>query len=180
MHITGDDSCRLINVNKINCSYCISRSYKCHWCQEFKEQFANLSSKERCGERHQMESKCKGEKIIPWNNERKEQDNIGKLDLVRNNDINSTIQLKPQKVSIELSPQQEVRVPISYKRSGDYPMDLYYLMDLSCTMKENKKLLGEIGKDLKNAMSNITKNPRFGFGSYVDKPVMPYSAFNIE
>lgn len=55
------------------------------------------------------------------------------------------------------------------------PLDLYYLMDLSQSMEDDKKKLSLLGKELTKRMSKITKNFKLGFGSFVDKPIMPYA-----
>jgi len=55
-----------------------------------------------------------------------------------------------------------------------YPVDLYYLMDLSKSMEDDKEKLSALGAQLSTAMKNITSNFRLGFGSFVDKVLMPY------
>lgn len=63
---------------------------------------------------------------------------------------------------------------MSYKQAEDYPVDLYYLMDLSKSMEDDKEKLSKLGSLLAETMTNITSNFRLGFGSFVDKVVMPY------
>ena len=53
-------------------------------------------------------------------------------------------------------------------------MDLYYLMDLSKSMEDDKEKLSALGDLLAETMQNLTSNFRLGFGSFVDKVVMPY------
>lgn len=65
-------------------------------------------------------------------------------------------------------------VHMSYTQAEDYPVDLYYLMDLSRSMYDDKEKLSELGNLLAESMMNITSNFRLGFGSFVDKVVMPY------
>jgi len=62
----------------------------------------------------------------------------------------------------------------AYSQAEDYPVDLYYLMDLSKSMEDDKKKLSDLGQLLVESMSKITSNFRLGFGSFVDKVVMPY------
>ena len=61
-----------------------------------------------------------------------------------------------------------------YEQAQDYPVDLYYLMDLSKSMEDDKEKLSALGDLLAATMQNITSNFRLGFGSFVDKVVMPY------
>ncbi|XP_055305267.1 integrin beta-PS isoform X2 [Sitodiplosis mosellana] len=84
------------------------------------------------------------------------------------------VQIYPQRVSLKLRINQEHRLNIQYSQAQDYPVDLYYLMDLSKSMEDDKKSLSRLGKDLSAAMQNITSNFRLGFGSFVDKVLMPY------
>lgn len=63
---------------------------------------------------------------------------------------------------------------VSYSQAEDYPVDLYYLMDLSRSMKNDKEKLSTLGNLLSSTMRQITSNFRLGFGSFVDKLVMPY------
>lgn len=56
----------------------------------------------------------------------------------------------------------------------DYPVDLYYLMDLSYSMNDDLFRLRTLGKGLAEAMSRTTSNLRMGFGAFVDKPRSPY------
>lgn len=63
---------------------------------------------------------------------------------------------------------------MEFKQAEDYPVDLYYLMDLSNSMKDDKEKLALLGDLLAEEMGRITTNFRLGFGSFVDKVVMPY------
>lgn len=63
---------------------------------------------------------------------------------------------------------------MNYTQAEDYPVDLYYLMDLSKSMEDDKDKLSLLGDLLAESMRNITTNFRLGFGSFVDKVVMPY------
>jgi integrin beta 1 len=63
---------------------------------------------------------------------------------------------------------------VKYAQAEDYPVDLYYLMDLSKSMEDDKEKLTMLGDTLSETMNNITRNFRLGFGSFVDKVLMPY------
>lgn len=63
---------------------------------------------------------------------------------------------------------------VTFRQAEDYPVDLYYLMDLSKSMEDDKASLSLLGAQLAEEMQKITKNFRLGFGSFVDKVVMPY------
>jgi len=63
---------------------------------------------------------------------------------------------------------------VKYAQAQDYPVDLYYLMDLSKSMEDDKDKLSSLGNTLAEAMQNMTRDFKLGFGSFVDKVVMPY------
>ena len=66
------------------------------------------------------------------------------------------------------------KLKVKYAQAEDYPVDLYYLMDLSKSMEDDKAKLSALGNLLSDTMKNITNNFRLGFGSFVDKVLMPY------
>ncbi|KAI6220095.1 Integrin beta-PS [Aphelenchoides fujianensis] len=84
------------------------------------------------------------------------------------------IQLRPQEVEIRIRPKSMARFDVTFRQAVDYPVDLYYLMDLSYSMKDDKEKLSQLGDLLAARMRQITKNFRLGFGSFVDKKVMPF------
>lgn len=66
------------------------------------------------------------------------------------------------------------RITFAYRQAEDYPVDLYFLMDLSKTMEVHKNKLSSLGETLANTMGKITRNFRLGFGSFIDKVIMPF------
>lgn len=63
---------------------------------------------------------------------------------------------------------------VKYSQAEDYPVDLYYLMDLSESMRDDKETLSQLGVELSREMRKITSNFRLGFGSFVEKKLMPF------
>lgn len=55
-----------------------------------------------------------------------------------------------------------------------YPVDLYYLMDLSASMVDDLQKIKDLGSTLSKEMANLTNKFRMGFGSFVEKPTLPY------
>ncbi|XP_001606384.1 integrin beta-PS [Nasonia vitripennis] len=87
---------------------------------------------------------------------------------------NEAVQLYPQEVTLKLRINEVQKIKIEFAQAEDYPVDLYYLMDLSNSMKDDKQKLSDLGQLLVESMSKITSNFHLGFGSFVDKVVMPY------
>lgn len=53
-------------------------------------------------------------------------------------------------------------------------MDIYYLMDLSASMIDDLKMIKDLGSTLSKEMAKLTSKFRLGFGSFVEKPVLPF------
>ncbi|XP_030591196.1 integrin beta-3a [Archocentrus centrarchus] len=83
-------------------------------------------------------------------------------------------QIKPQKIHMTLRPGDSKRFTVSVKQVEDYPVDLYYLMDLSYSMNDDLARLVTLGNELAAAMGRKTSNLRMGFGAFVDKTTSPY------
>lgn len=69
---------------------------------------------------------------------------------------------------------EEYPLKLRYRHTRDYPVDLYYLMDLSASMEDDKDSLSKLGSKLAAEMQALTRDFRLGFGSFVDKVEMPY------
>lgn len=63
---------------------------------------------------------------------------------------------------------------MTYRPAKNYPLDLYYLMDMTYSMTDDKETLVHTGMNLAETLRNLTENYRMGFGSFVDKPTMPF------
>ncbi|XP_010873075.2 integrin beta-3a [Esox lucius] len=83
-------------------------------------------------------------------------------------------QIQPQKLTLTLRPDDAMRFEVKVKQAEDYPVDLYYLMDLSYSMNDDLVKLRDLGNLLATAMGKTTSNLRMGFGAFVDKTMSPY------
>ncbi|KAG8505758.1 Integrin beta-2, partial [Galemys pyrenaicus] len=83
-------------------------------------------------------------------------------------------QLSPQMVTLHLRPGQAAVFNVTFRRAKGYPIDLYYLMDLSYSMLDDLINVKKLGGDLLQALNEITESGRVGFGSFVDKTVLPF------
>lgn len=83
-------------------------------------------------------------------------------------------QIQPQKLELYLRSGEPQSFELKFKRAEDYPIDLYYLMDLSFSMKDDLENVKSLGTALMDAMKQITSDFKIGFGSFVEKTVMPY------
>ncbi|XP_041118182.1 integrin beta-5-like [Polyodon spathula] len=85
------------------------------------------------------------------------------------------IQIMPQKIALSLRPGDQTSFGVQVRQVEDYPVDLYYLMDLSLSMKDDLDTIRNLGTKLAEEMKKLTSNFRLGFGSFVDKNISPFS-----
>ena len=50
-------------------------------------------------------------------------------------------------------------------------------MDLSWSMKDDKEKLTILTTELAQTMRTLTKNLTIGFGSFIDKPIAPFTEY---
>lgn len=105
-------------------------------------------------------------------------DTVNSMVLVEDRPLSSTkgtdpVQVQPQRIQLNLRRGEEYRLTLKYSQADDYPVDLYYLMDLSASMDKHKDELSELGFQLAEAMRRLTSNFHLGFGSFVDKVTLP-------
>ncbi|XP_026548711.1 integrin beta-7-like, partial [Notechis scutatus] len=79
-----------------------------------------------------------------------------------------------QRIVLQLRPGKEQSFTVRFKRAEGYPVDLYYLMDLSYSMKDDLENIKQLGSDLMAALREVTTSVKIGFGAFVDKTVLPY------
>ncbi|XP_061826921.2 integrin beta-5 [Nerophis lumbriciformis] len=85
------------------------------------------------------------------------------------------VQIRPQSLSLSLRPGQQTWFDLQVRQVEDYPVDLYYLMDLSLSMKDDLDTIRNLGTKLAEEMGKLTSNFRMGFGTFVDKNLSPFS-----
>ena len=96
---------------------------------------------------------------------------IAKDDDLRDfNKESDSVQIKPQNVKMKLRKNRQQTINMTFKPARNYPLDLYYLMDLTWSMRDDKQTLVRMGGSLSESLSNLTENFRLGFGSFADKP----------
>uniref|UniRef100_A0A668AR84 Integrin beta n=1 Tax=Myripristis murdjan TaxID=586833 RepID=A0A668AR84_9TELE len=165
-----------INANAKYCGECIQAGAKCGWCTDPGETVSTrcdeLQSLQKRGCADAMIENPRGGQRILKNkmvtNRSKGEERREKL---RPEDIT---QIQPQKLSLTLRSGEPQSFDLKFKRAEDYPIDLYYLMDLSYSMKDDLENVKNLGTSLMLEMSKITSDFRIGFGSFVEKTVMPY------
>ncbi|XP_045460964.1 integrin beta-PS-like [Harmonia axyridis] len=152
--------------SKYDCGSCLQQS-GCYWCiqpQLNKKKVLNhcISSDSRnitCPEKDRIDPKTK-------------------VDIIQNLPLSSTasrvVQIKPQRIKLSMRVKKTVNITFQFSLAKDYPVDLYYIIDNSYSMREHKDKLAALGKELFETMSNITNDFKIGFGSFIDKQSGPF------
>ncbi|KPP59396.1 integrin beta-2-like [Scleropages formosus] len=96
----------------------------------------------------------------------------------QNNVRREPVQVQPQEVQLLLRPGLQHSFQIRFRLAEDYPVDLYYLMDLSYSMNDDLNNVKRLGNSLLRTLRQITSRARIGFGSFVDKTVLPFTNTN--
>lgn len=155
----------------VTCDQCVQLSPDCAWCTQ--ENFTDwFSVTERCDTLDiLLEKGCARDQLeFPVSRGQILQDRpLGKKTL----NSNST-QISPQKMALKLRPGSQVTFQVQVQHTEDYPVDIYYLMDLSASMIDDLVTIKDLGSTLSKEMASLTSKFRMGFGSFVEKPVLPF------
>ncbi|XP_073526051.1 integrin beta-7 isoform X2 [Phyllobates terribilis] len=156
----------------LSCSDCIKSHPSCVWCSAKNFTEGGESEGSRCATRLELLQRgCDEEHVI----EPKGLVLFLKDEPLSDNaDEDTVTQLAPQKVSVKLRLGEKRTFQVRFKRAEGYPIDLYYLMDLSYSMKDDLENVKKLGSDIQEVLHKVTKSVRIGFGSFVDKTVLPF------
>ncbi|XP_058152329.1 integrin beta-2 isoform X2 [Dasypus novemcinctus] len=147
------------------CRDCVESGPSCAWCQKLNFTGRGEPSSARCDTREQLLQRgCAADDIVDPRSLAEPQDDTQ----------GGHKQLSPQKVTLYLRPGQAAAFNVTFRRAKGYPIDLYYLMDLSYSMLDDLRNVKKLGADLLRALNDITESGRIGFGSFVDKTVLPF------
>ncbi|NWI60925.1 ITB2 protein, partial [Calyptomena viridis] len=148
------------------CSDCIRSGPGCAWCKKLNFTKAGEPDSIRCDTIEQLEQRgCPRSEIeFPVNDFTRTQDRP----------LSNDVQLTPQEVHLKLRIGQPAEFEVKFRRAMGYPIDLYYLMDLSYSMLDDLEKVKKLGGELLRALESTTPSRRIGFGSFVDKTVLPF------
>ncbi|XP_009074860.1 PREDICTED: integrin beta-2 [Acanthisitta chloris] len=148
------------------CSDCIRSGPVCAWCKKLNFTKAGEPDSSRCDTIEQLEQRgCPRSEIeFPVNH----------IKNTQNHPLSNEIQLNPQEVHLKLRIGQPAVFEVKFRRAMGYPIDLYYLMDLSYSMLDDLEKVKKLGGELLRALESTTPSRRIGFGSFVDKTVLPF------
>ncbi|XP_078727030.1 integrin beta-1-like isoform X1 [Lampetra fluviatilis] len=164
-----------LSANAKSCGECIQVGGKCAWCTKPDFTGPGESNSARCDYADNLERrKCPPTSI---------ESPTGKVKILKDKKLTDRssklpakdiTQIAPQLIELTLRSGQPQNIDLRFRRAADYPIDLYYLMDLSYSMKDDLENVKKLGTELQQRMKDITSDFFIGFGSFVDKTVMPY------
>ncbi|XP_073722140.1 integrin beta-2-like [Misgurnus anguillicaudatus] len=168
-HAYSEEQCLKGSVN--TCDDCIKSGPGCAWCTDLNFTKTGEQEAVRCNTVSELKGKgCKG-RIDPPN----------KLNIIENKPLiagKNPVQIQPQEIKLDLRPGKPHTFQLEFKQAEGYPVDLYYLMDLSYSMKDDLENVKKLGLFLLEELKKITGNARIGFGSFVDKTLLPFTDTN--
>ncbi|XP_053869240.1 integrin beta-7 [Malaclemys terrapin pileata] len=157
---------------RASCRDCIRSQPSCAWCKALDFTKTGESDATRCATREELLRRgCALEEVVEPRGRHQVLEDAPLSDSAEQETVT---QLAPQKIALWLRPGEQHSFSVRFKRAEGYPVDVYYLMDLSYSMKDDLENIKKLGNDLLAALRNITKSVKIGFGSFVDKTVLPY------
>ncbi|XP_057262202.1 integrin beta-8 isoform X6 [Pezoporus wallicus] len=154
---------RCATSNAATCTRCLALGPECGWCAQ-EDFMADTTQKGRCDTVFNlMKRGCQSDFV-----------ENPTVHVTVSSDHETNTQVTPGKVSVQLRPGSEANFMLKVRPLEKYPVDLYYLVDVSASMHNNIEKLNSVGFALSKKMENISLDFRLGFGSYVDKTVSPY------
>nr|XP_039261588.1 integrin beta-1-B-like isoform X2 [Styela clava] len=175
--------------NNQNCKTCINAHPSCAWCGQVVGGAEENNFMQRCKTVSQIGDTCNSTSA---NVSDSITNPMSHIEIVQNvpftvvgpdyfdNETNvgkTVVQMMPQNITVKLRKGQSVKLNVTFRKVIDYPLDIYYVMDLSNSMKDDLEVLQTLGTSLfDDIKANVTNNTRLGFGSFVDKVMMPYTS----
>ncbi|NWQ81220.1 ITB2 protein, partial [Columbina picui] len=148
------------------CNDCIQSGPDCAWCKQPGFTKAGEPDSVRCDTVEQLQQRGCPQDEIQFPN--------SSATMTQNSPLSSEIQLSPQAVHLKLRIGMPAVFEVKFRRAMGYPIDLYYLMDLSYSMLDDLEKVKKLGGELLRALESTTPSRRIGFGSFVDKTVLPF------
>ena len=160
LSIVGFSYAQFANCSSINtCSKCISTA-SCLWCSAVGSNVGCFSQdddlkKDMCGQNNVGET-------------------VNKILQVNNNELDEDNQVTLESLNVKLRVGEPLDFTVSVKAAEDFPLDIYMLMDLSGSFKDDLDVVKSLAPQLPLALQDVSSDFLIGFGSYVDKPSLPY------
>ncbi|XP_044159190.1 integrin beta-2 [Bufo gargarizans] len=161
-----------IKIKANTCQECIQSGPQCSWCKKVNFTKAGEADSVRCDTTEKLLNLgCDLRNIIDPKSEVRDKDD---------QPLDDKVQITPKQVDLQLRPGETGEFEVKFRRAEGYPVDLYYLMDLSYSMLDDLGNVKKLGNQILTALNGITKSAQIGFGSFVDKTVLPFVSTHPE
>ncbi|CAC5375973.1 ITGB1 [Mytilus coruscus] len=144
------------------CGECIVSGLNCLWCKQ------KNYNETRCAVEATLTSNgCSSSEIVrhPVSSIQ----NIKDTPLQDGGPNKEPIQLQPQEVKIRLVPNEDFKWSFMYRVAENFPVDIYFLVDPSYTMRNLRTQLADLADDIGTSIGQLTNDYRFGYGTSMDK-----------
>uniref|UniRef100_UPI00398E66E5 integrin beta-1-like n=1 Tax=Pristiophorus japonicus TaxID=55135 RepID=UPI00398E66E5 len=171
--LAHSDPSECLKANAKSCGECIQAGKNCGWCtkNEFLQQEELTGA--RCDDIESLRKRgCSMEDIENPNGSLRVNVNNSLAGSVSGEKIKpeDIVQIRPQKLTVKLRSGEPQTFSAHFKGVEDYPIDLYYLVDLSLSTQDDLEKMKMLGIELKNEMLMITSDFRIGFGTLQTNP----------
>ncbi|KAK7809683.1 hypothetical protein U0070_010479 [Myodes glareolus] len=155
-----------------SCQKCILSHPSCAWCKQLNFTASGEAESRRCAQREEL--LARGCPVQELEEPHGHQEVLEDKPLSQGDRGEGATQLAPQRIRVTLRPGEPQKLRVRFLRAAGYPVDLYYLMDLSYSMKDDLERVRQLGHALLVRLQEVTHSVRIGFGSFVDKTVLPF------
>ncbi|XP_072552994.1 integrin beta-2-like [Salminus brasiliensis] len=153
--------------SKSTCSECVQHT-GCAWCKQRGFLSPGQPDHRRCDTAEGLRRRNCSAITDPTPNAQRI------MDKGLGSSLENVVQLRPQKIHLKLRVGVPQTFEVAFKRAEGYPIDLYFLMDLSFSMRDDLENVKKLGYKVMSALRNVTHAARIGFGAFVEKRKMPY------
>ncbi|KAL8621301.1 hypothetical protein ACOMHN_008126 [Nucella lapillus] len=168
--LAGNEAC-----SGKTCSDCITSGAECAWCAD--QNFTSIAQ-ERCA----LEGTLRSNGCQNVSNPKTREDTSDRKrvdDDVKDGDVKAgtePIQLQPQAMNLKLRPRGKGhKFLVTFRPANNFPVDLYFLFDLSSTMKQYINDFAQLTHKIAQEINKITVNYKMGYGTFQDKVLLPFT-----
>ena len=90
--------------------------------------------------------------------------------------LDITNQISLESINLTLRLGEPLTFSFSVKPAENFPLDLYILMDLSNSFRDDLIQVKKLAPSLANSLSNLTDDSLIGFGTFTDKRTPPFTS----
>ncbi|XP_043546548.1 integrin beta-1-like isoform X2 [Chiloscyllium plagiosum] len=156
-----------LEANAESCEECIQAGQNCGWCSQAEFLRHGVLPMARCDDIESLKRRgCPMEHIEnPKGSVRIISDkNLTGVENGKKVNSEDVSQIQTQKLIVKLRPGEPQTFSLQFQRAEDYPIDLYYLVDLSLSQQDDLENMKRLGIELERKLQKTTTDFRIGLG----------------